>query len=176
MCTNKRVNSKTPNSKKAITPVACEPSQRVERRPSYPEQSHVKPLKFLGNSKANQILRHIFQARQSAPIASKCLGFISYLNYRKRWLSVKKYTMTKRELSCLIGNLFAELEPPCIIPDMDVITITGTTVSGSAAVLKIDGDTIYFEGKDSDYKAARYGRCVNCRGYCNKGVIPNIEG
>ena len=41
------------------------------------------------------------------------------------------------ELSCIIGNLFAEIRPPCDAPRSVHLTITGTTHSGVDAQLVI---------------------------------------
>lgn len=36
-------------------------------------------------------------------------------------------------MSCVIGNIFAELSPPCEECGAERVTITGTTVTGNAA-------------------------------------------
>jgi len=69
----------------------------------------------------------------------------------------------------LIGNLFAEVQPPCAIPEKDIITINGTTVTGKPAILKIDGDTILFCGDFDDFDKARNNLCLNCQG-CKGGA------
>ena len=41
------------------------------------------------------------------------------------------------ELSCLVGNLFAELKPPCDIPHAAGLTLCGCTPAGREAVLVV---------------------------------------
>ena len=49
-----------------------------------------------------------------------------------------EYACTRRELSCIIGNLFTEIEPPCErCGAADVLTISGTTYTGNKAVLTV---------------------------------------
>ena len=49
-----------------------------------------------------------------------------------------EYACTRRELSCLIGNLFTEIEPPCErCGAADVLTISGTTYTGSGRFLPL---------------------------------------
>jgi hypothetical protein len=73
---------------------------------------------------------------------------------------MNKISMTKRELSCFIGNLFAELDTPCGKNDEQTIIIRGTTVTGNYAELRIDGDVIFFDGSDEDLKNFRKGKCI----------------
>ena len=42
---------------------------------------------------------------------------------------MREYACTRRELSCIIGNLFTELDPPCAACDSDAdeLTISGRT-------------------------------------------------
>lgn len=40
-----------------------------------------------------------------------------------------RYACTAAELSCVIGNIFAELSPPCAACGAEVLQITGTTVT-----------------------------------------------
>ena len=53
-----------------------------------------------------------------------------------------RFFLPPPELSCLIGNLFTELEPPCGAGqlDQDGITLYGRTASGER------GGTAYFPG------------------------------
>ena len=44
------------------------------------------------------------------------------------------------ELSCLVGNLFAELKPPCDIPHAAGLTLCGCTPAGREAVLVVIRD------------------------------------
>lgn len=48
---------------------------------------------------------------------------------------LKRYACTWAELSCIIGNLFIELSPPCERCGEDALTITGTTVTGNKGTL-----------------------------------------
>lgn len=50
---------------------------------------------------------------------------------------LKRYACTRAELSCIIGNLFIELSPPCERCGEDALTITGTTVTGNKGTLFI---------------------------------------
>lgn len=66
------------------------------------------------------------------------------------------------ELSCLVGNLFAELEPPCDRQfDPDGLTLYGRAVSGNEVMLLICKDRCTFIGDAEDLKAARNGKCPN---------------
>lgn len=49
-----------------------------------------------------------------------------------------RYACTAAELSCVIGNIFAELSPPCAACGAEVLQITGTTVTGNAATLTVE--------------------------------------
>lgn len=48
---------------------------------------------------------------------------------------LNRYACTRAELSCIIGNLFIELSPPCERCGEDALTITGTTVTGNKGTL-----------------------------------------
>ena len=41
------------------------------------------------------------------------------------------------ELSCMVGNLFAELEPPCDVPFSPGLALCGITPAGNRAVLSL---------------------------------------
>lgn len=79
-----------------------------------------------------------------------------------------RFALPPPELSCLIGNLFTELRPPCGAGQLDAdgITLCGQTISGEAGELHIYRDHCTFAGRLEDYQAARAGRCpgVNCIG------------
>ena len=49
-----------------------------------------------------------------------------------------RYACTAAELSCVIGNIFAELSPPCAACGAEVLQITGTTVTGNAARQEVE--------------------------------------
>lgn len=57
---------------------------------------------------------------------------------------------SKNELSCLIGNLFDTIEPPCVAEHIGEIVITGTTRSGKKALLAITEDAFFFDGDPED--------------------------
>jgi hypothetical protein len=69
--------------------------------------------------------------------------------------------MTERELSCFLGNLFAELAPPCELAEDTAIVLCGRTIRGGYATVRITGDETWFDGDVADLAAARYGRCPN---------------
>lgn len=72
------------------------------------------------------------------------------------------------ELSCLVGNLFAELEPPCEKDlDPEGLILCGRTPSGRDAMLLICRDRCTFIGVAEDLNAARNGKCPNRR--CQHG-------
>ena len=49
---------------------------------------------------------------------------------------VREFSVPPAQLSCLIGNLFAELEPPCAEPDEpEALTLCGKTPSGREAMM-----------------------------------------
>ena len=81
---------------------------------------------------------------------------------------VREFSVPPAQLSCLIGNLFAELEPPCAEPDEpEALTLRGKTPSGREAMMFIYREHCLFVGDPEDLDAARNGRCPN-RG-CGRG-------
>lgn len=74
---------------------------------------------------------------------------------------LKEYACTRQELSCIIGNLFIEIEPPCDRCGPDDLMICGTTYAGSKAVLIVTPDGFKFDGDDSEVKAIRERRCLH---------------
>lgn len=75
---------------------------------------------------------------------------------------------TPAELSCMVGNLFAELEPPCDVPFAPGLTLCGITPAGNRAVLLVHRDFCIFRGEAGDLEAARRS-CLNRRGKSNAG-------
>ena len=72
---------------------------------------------------------------------------------------VREFSVPTAQLSCLIGNLFAELEPPCAEPDEpEALTLCGKAPSGREAMLFVNPE---------DLDAARNGRCPDRR--CGRG-------
>ena len=79
------------------------------------------------------------------------------------------FSCPKEELSCVIGNLFTELEPPCDlnIGEINGLAICGTTHSGRHGCLIIYEDYCTFSGEEKDLEAVRRGVCVERR--CKNG-------
>lgn len=100
-----------------------------------------------------------------------------------------RFALPPPQLSCLIGNLFTALQPPCRAGQFDAdgitlcgqkisgeagelhiyrdhCTLRGQTISGETGELNIYRDHCVFTGRLEDYQAARAGRCpgVNCIG------------
>ena len=72
-----------------------------------------------------------------------------------------EYACSRRELSCIIGNLFVELEPPCdACGSRDGLTITGTTYAGSRATLTVTEHGFTFDGDPAAVAAIRERRCL----------------
>ena len=72
-----------------------------------------------------------------------------------------EYACTRRELSCLIGNLFTEIEPPCErCGAADVLTISGTTYTGNKAVLTVTEHGFTWEGDPAEVEKIRERRCL----------------
>lgn len=74
-----------------------------------------------------------------------------------------RYACTAAELSCVIGNIFAELSPPCAACGAEVLQITGTTVAGNAATLTVTEAGFDFDGCADDtamIERMRKGRCI----------------
>lgn len=65
-------------------------------------------------------------------------------------------------LSCLVGNLFAELEPPCDAQiDPEGLMLCGRAPSGKEVMLLIGRDRCTFIGDPEDLEAVRNGKCPN---------------
>lgn len=71
-----------------------------------------------------------------------------------------------RELSCIIGNLFAELEPPCESNSDEHLVIRGTTFSGNAGILMLCESYFTFCGEPTDIETIRSSKCLKG---CNNG-------
>ena len=72
-----------------------------------------------------------------------------------------EYACSRRELSCIIGNLFTEIEPPCErCGAADVLTISGTTYTGNRAVLTVTEHGFTFEGDPAEVAKIRERRCL----------------
>ena len=68
----------------------------------------------------------------------------------------------------MVGNLFAELEPPCDVPFSQGLTLCGITPAGNRAVLLVNRDFCIFRGEAEDLKAAR-------RGFCPSNAVPAVQ-
>lgn len=73
---------------------------------------------------------------------------------------LREYACSRRELSCIIGNLFTEIEPPCDGCAVDEIQITGRTYSGARAVLTITEHGFRFDGDAAEVERIRERRCL----------------
>lgn len=71
------------------------------------------------------------------------------------------------ELSCLLGNLFQNLEPPCGVREDCTLAICGYTHSGKYARMLISKDRCTFIGDPGDLAAVRDRRCLE--GRCGNG-------
>ncbi len=73
-----------------------------------------------------------------------------------------EFACTRRELSCIIGNLFAEVEPPCETckGGADRLTITGKTYTGKRAILTVTEFGFTFDGDAEEVERIRERRCL----------------
>lgn len=72
-----------------------------------------------------------------------------------------KFACKKGELSCIIGNLFVELEPPCgMCNNDDELVIYGTTFAGKRAVLIVTEYGFDYDGSAADVERIREKRCA----------------
>lgn len=84
---------------------------------------------------------------------------------------LRRYACTAAELSCVIGNTFAELSPPCADCAAKEVIITGTTVTGNAAKLTVTEAGFDFEGCAADtviIDRMRKGRCLYAKNGAGK--------
>lgn len=73
---------------------------------------------------------------------------------------VLKFACTKKELSCIIGNLFLEISPPCGSCDDGFITISGTAYTGERVELKITDWGFLYSGGAGDIERIRKEICL----------------
>lgn len=71
------------------------------------------------------------------------------------------FACRKKELSCIIGNLFTEIEPPCDgCGRTDALTISGTTYTGRRAVLTVTEHGFLYDGDPAEIEKIRERRCL----------------
>lgn len=71
---------------------------------------------------------------------------------------------TGAELSCVIGNIFTELRPPCDVCGAAEVVIRGITPSGHEATITITAAGFDFEGCAEDtalLERIRKARCIH---------------
>ena len=78
---------------------------------------------------------------------------------------MQEITLTRPldELSCIIGTLFTDLEPPCDVERTADLVLCGTTHSGNPGRLRIAGDRCIFYVEPDDLEAVLSGRCPERR-------------
>lgn len=74
-----------------------------------------------------------------------------------------RVAVEKSELSCVIGNLFEGLEPPCDSLKSEELTIGGMTFSGKSCTVTVHDGYIDFEGSEEDIRAVMDSRCLERR-------------
>lgn len=79
----------------------------------------------------------------------------------------EKFSRPAGELSCVIGNLFVGLNPPCGLCADDAIVVCGKTQSGRDGRLVIERDRCTFYGDIRDLEMVLDGRCPERR--CRDG-------
>lgn len=71
------------------------------------------------------------------------------------------------ELSCIIGNLFSTLDPPCDIKRSNELVICGPTHAQNYGTLIVKSDCCIFRGVAADLAAVLNGHCPE--GKCRHG-------
>ena len=69
-------------------------------------------------------------------------------------------------MSCIIGNLFTELSPPCDVCGCNALVIHGMTITGHTATLTVTEAGFDLEAHKvvtELVKRLKEGRCVNCK-------------
>lgn len=74
-----------------------------------------------------------------------------------------RFATSKKEISCIIGNLFENIKCPCNLCDDKSLVITGETYGQRKATIIIKGsgvfDLVGDEGIEEEVAAIRNGRC-----------------
>lgn len=89
-----------------------------------------------------------------------------------------RWACTKAEVSCIIGNLFAELRPPCAACGAERLTIAGRTVTGNEGTLTVTDWGFEFEGSEEDAEIIgdiRKGRCPYAKAAASKQADNGIR-
>lgn len=73
------------------------------------------------------------------------------------------FSCKAEDLSCLVGNLFQTIKPPCEFERNPHLTICGETVTGKPGRLVILGDRCLFFGDPADLAMVRNGVCIERR-------------
>lgn len=74
-----------------------------------------------------------------------------------------KIACTNEEISCIIGTLFVELEPPCkeCLEGIEkTIVIKGKTYRGTTETLELKDGVFLYSGAARDITDIRKGRCL----------------
>lgn len=79
-----------------------------------------------------------------------------------------KFSLPEKELSCFIGNLFAELSPPCDGISENGMTLQGVSFTGKKTVVVIKPQECFFYGSKQDYEEARGEKCL--KSTCENGI------
>jgi hypothetical protein len=82
----------------------------------------------------------------------------------KDWelLNENRFSCAPGELSCIIGSLFLELEPPhnyCVNLNPGCVVLSGTTYLGGKQILTITPYGFTYSGDTSDIQRIRERRC-----------------
>jgi len=75
-----------------------------------------------------------------------------------------RFGCCKAASSCVIGNILAEISPPCNNCGNDDISITGTTATGSTITIYITKEGFDIEGSAADIELVeriRRERCIH---------------
>ncbi len=67
------------------------------------------------------------------------------------------------EVSCIIGNLFTQLQPPCNLERSTDLVICGVTHAGNYGRLTVKSDRCVFYGEPEDLDAVLTGECPEGR-------------
>ena len=76
-----------------------------------------------------------------------------------------RHACTAAELSCIIGNVFAELSPPCDACGCTSLVIHGKTITGHMATLTVTEAGFDLEAHKVDTELVqrlKKGRCIHC--------------